>query len=290
MNQKYSIIQVIQGSPEWLDLRLKYATASNVPAIQGISPYKTRLQYFEELFLNRSIPFKMNAAVKMGHEVEKIGRDYVASNYGFEINPAVVVSKDVPDLLASLDGFNKEREIIFEAKYVGSEALSMILERNLPEHHVAQVQSQLLATGAKKCIYFAQDPAGRVAIVEIDPNQKMIDLISKDVTAFMNDVRAGSFPEPSDQDFVPVEDPELATLKELKLLIDSRSEEFDEMKKRLDAKYKDVVRLKGNGIMMYRSTVKGSVQYAKIPEIASIDLEQYRGKSRSQVTFKLAKE
>lgn len=290
MPLQFEIIELEQGTPEWLSVRLNHVTASNVPAIQNISPYKTRLEYFEELFNKKTKPIANNHAMQIGHQVEIAGREYCESHYGFKMSPAVVKSKVIPDLLASLDGFNIDQEIIFESKYVGAEVLKSILESKIPDHHYAQVQSQLLATGAKQCIYFAQNPAGEVAIVEIKPSAKAMTQISEDVTKFMQDVREGNFPEPSDRDFISVNDLDLETLRLLKLDIDKRSEEYDTIKKRLDEKYKDVYRLKGNGVMMYRSIVKGSVQYAKIPELQTLNLDAYRAKPRTQVTFKLTKE
>ena len=41
-------IDIEQGSKEWHDFRAKHFTASDAPAMLGVSPYKTRIELLKE--------------------------------------------------------------------------------------------------------------------------------------------------------------------------------------------------------------------------------------------------
>ena len=43
------ILDLIQGSPEWLAHRATHFNASDAPAMMGCSPYKTRAQLLREM-------------------------------------------------------------------------------------------------------------------------------------------------------------------------------------------------------------------------------------------------
>ena len=77
-------------------------------------------------------------------------------------------------------------------------------------------------------------------------------------------------------------------MRQLKDKIDLASKEYDALKKQVETKYSDVNRLKGGGMMMYRSMVKSPIPYSKIPEVMALDLEKHRPKPRFQTTFKKA--
>lgn len=288
MNNAYSKVAVKQGTPEWLELRQSKFTASNTAVIVDLHPYKTRLEYFEEKVLGKEKPVT-GPHIERGHIIETHGRQLVSADFGIDLNPAVVVSNRIPDFMASLDGFNEEEKINFEAKYVGAEVYDQIFNRQIPVHHRWQIQGQLAATGADSCIYYVEDSKGRKLSQIITPDNEYIDQIVAGVEAFMKLVKSGEAPEPGDRDYVIVDnDPELQLMRQLKDKIDLASKEYDALKKQVETKYSDVNRLKGGGMMMYRSMVKSPIPYSKIPEVMALDLEKHRPKPRFQTTFKKA--
>jgi putative phage-type endonuclease len=289
MNNAYLKVQIEQRTPAWDALRLKHFTASNAAIIRDLHPYKTRLEYFEEKISGKEKAVT-GPQLERGHLVEEHGRQLITADFGIDLDPAVVVSKRVPDLLASLDGFNESEKIIFESKYVGKEVFDQIAERKIPIHHQWQVQAQLLATGAERCIYYTEDSTGRKLSQSLMPQAEYIDALVEEIASFMAMVKNGEYPEPGDRDFVQVDDPDLAALRNLKQLSDESAKNYDAMKKVLDEKYKDKNRIKGNGMMMYRALVKASIPYSKIAEVMAMDLEKHRPKPRFQTTFKILKE
>ena len=289
MNKSYVEFKLVQGSPEWKAARLRHVTASNVAAVLGQSPYKTKLQYFEELISGEE-PVVSEAKQKLfdiGHNAEIEGRKWLEQEQGEKFPPMVVVPNDVPCLMASLDGFNVEDNSIFESKYVGAAALSA-LQKNpgaIPNHHMIQVQAQLLATNARGCHYFAMDTSGESVLVWVTPCLQMMDEIKTEVNAFYADLLDGKAPEPSDADWLVTQDSRFARMFEIKNHLEEMEKEFDKLKEEVAKEY-TAKRVRSNGLTMVRSITKGNISYKDVPEIQGVDLEKYRGKSRSSVTIK----
>ena len=186
-NLIYEILEVEQGTEAWKQERLKKITASGVPALLGLSPYQNVAQLLEEKLSGKEAEvsdFKKYLFQK-GHDAEAAGRRWIEADLKMPFPPAVIISKQCPDLLASLDGFNQESNIIFEAKFMGMKALEEVKQGKIKPHHEAQVQAQLLASGAEKCIYFATTIDGESALVEIKPDVEFGSRIIFSVSEFM---------------------------------------------------------------------------------------------------------
>ena len=203
--------------------------------------------------------------------------------------PAVLVSNTTPDLMASLDGFNEEESLIFEAKLVGEDALEKIKQGEIKPDHECQVQAQLKVSGAKKCIYFATTPKGNSAVVEITPKPEYGNKIAEEALRFMNAVRAGNPPEPTEKDYFKANDPRFAELLNCKIAMDKTDEAYQKLKSELLSEYKQYKRIKASGLIISRVMVKGAVDYDKIPELQAVDREQYRKKPFEKVDVRLEK-
>lgn len=192
MNTPYEVLLVEQGSDVWLQERLKHVTASQVPIVLGLSPYQTAVQLLEEKLTGKEADVSTFKQIlfQKGHNAELAAREWVEASLKIKFPPSVIVSKTCPDLLASLDGFNEEANIILEAKFMGAKALEEVKKGGLKPHHECQIQAQLLASGAEKCIYFATTEEGDSAILGIKPDPEYANNISKAVSEFMGSVLA----------------------------------------------------------------------------------------------------
>jgi len=81
---------------EWLELRKKGITGSDVAVIMGESPWKTKMELWKEKvgIFYQEAPWRKNRdnqAINMGHELEKI----VAKNYARSINKWLIPGKFV---------------------------------------------------------------------------------------------------------------------------------------------------------------------------------------------------
>lgn len=186
----YETLTVDQGSDAWLNERMKRVTASQTPALLGLSPYQTILDLYEEKITGKEVDVSTYKQVLFdkGHRAEAAARQWVEANLGLTFPPAVIVSTKCPHLLASLDGINQDKNIIFEAKYMGKAALEDVKHGKIKEHHQCQIQAQLLASGAEKCIYFATIDDGDSAVLEITPKSEYAERITAAVDKFMKEL------------------------------------------------------------------------------------------------------
>lgn len=291
----YSKLNLIQGSPEWLDARYNYCTASQVPVLFNESPYQTPLQLFEEKTLRKELDQADKSYVfEQGHKAESAAREWIKNKWGITLEQSVIVSTECPDLLVSLDGLSEEKNFIFEAKFTGAKNITALKNKNIPlneripAHHLTQVKTQLLGSGAEFCVYFAVDPLGNAAVEKITPDEAIHAEIMEKAKAFMTAVRTGKAPEPGPRDFfTPKKDPRFSQLRSLKETMDEMETKYERLKTQLLDEYKDHRRVKYDGVTISRFIRKGSVQYKKVPELKGVDLEQYRGKSSesTRITF-----
>jgi putative phage-type endonuclease len=189
----FDVLNLEQGSEEWKQERLKYLTASQVPTLLGLSPYQKIPALLEEKISGKEaeVGSYKEYLFQKGHDAEAAGRAWIESDMGIKFPPAVVLSKACPGLLASLDGFNQdnpENRLTFEAKFMGAKALEEVKQGKIKPHHECQVQAQLLATGAKMCVYFATTTDGDSAIVNIKPDPAYAAKITEAVAEFMRDL------------------------------------------------------------------------------------------------------
>lgn len=280
-------LDLIQGTPEWLAKRREHLTASQTPTLFDLNPYETRLQLFEEKALGM-VPeidaFKQRLYQK-GHDAEDSGREWAKQKLGLAFEPAVLVSVEHPDLLASLDGM--AGDTIFEAKYMGAEKLRLVREGVIPPNHVCQVQAQLLVSGAAVAVYFAMTDGGEAAMAEIKPDRAYQEQIAESAAKFMAQVRAGEMPEPSERDFVTVQDPRFEELARLEGEKKAIAAKYDALEEELLGTYKHR-RFRAGPVSVTRFVQKGNVDYSKIPMLKGVDLDKYRkGPSeRVRVTIK----
>lgn len=175
-----------QGTPEWRAARFDHITASDVAAVMGRTKYKKRDALMEEKLSRQEPPiddFKRRL-FDMGHLAEDAARRWANQNLGVTFRPVVLRSVAHPFLLASLDGFDPGHDLTLEAKYLGAEALRDVASRKIKAHHLIQIQTQLLVTGAKRCMYFAMDPNGNAEVVPVYPDPALMAEIAHECAKF----------------------------------------------------------------------------------------------------------
>lgn len=130
-----------QGSEEWLALRKRYITSTDVANIMGIG-FKTPYQlYLEKMDLVP--PQEANEKMKEGSRLEPIAREWINENGDYNYQPAVVV-RDI--FMASLDGIDGDS--ILEIKS-GMKSYSQAEMSEIPDYYRSQIQHQLYVTGKK---------------------------------------------------------------------------------------------------------------------------------------------
>ncbi len=184
-----AIIELIQGSDQWKQWRMSRITATDIPIILGSSPFKTKLELWEEK-LGLRPPQPMNPAMARGQALEPESRKLACELIGTGFEPAVYESDKYPWLAASLDGISEVGNYILEIKCTGMEKHIQAISGIMPEYYIDQVQTQLLVTQAEICYYFSYRPEYTekpYAIIEVYPDlEKQAEIISKGQEFYIN--------------------------------------------------------------------------------------------------------
>ena len=155
-------VELQQGTPEWHAFRAAHYTASDAPAMLGISPYKTRNELLREknLGITPELDAATQARMAKGHEYEAQARSVAEAEIGEELYPAVGVCAAHPKLAASFDGITMDGRVVWEHKTLNNTIRAAAAKGEIPEHHRAQLEHQLLVSGADKAIFCASNGTG----------------------------------------------------------------------------------------------------------------------------------
>lgn len=147
-------IDLIQGSPEWHSHRATHDNASDAPAMDGCSPYKTRTEFLQERFTG--ITKEVDAATQRrfddGHRYEALARKLAEEIIGEDLFPVTGVSDNYS---ASFDGITMAEDITFEHKTLNDSIRDCSSAEELPRHYRIQMEHQLMVSGAEKCLFMA---------------------------------------------------------------------------------------------------------------------------------------
>lgn len=158
---------IAQGSDLWHEFRATHYGASECAAMLGISPYKTRSQLLHEK--HTGIVPDVDAGTQSrfadGHRFEALARPLAEKIIGEALSPVTISDGK---LSASLDGITFDDTVIWEHKTL-SNGLEQIIERGqpLPDMYLAQMEQQLMLSGAAKCLFMASKWNGDTLIKEM---------------------------------------------------------------------------------------------------------------------------
>jgi len=148
-------VNLVQGTPEWLEARRNYIGASDVACILGVSPWKSAIGLWEEkLGIAPKTDEKKEWLFQIGHQKEEEARMLFESKFKILIPPAVVRKEDLAWMQASLDGYNPDEDTLVEIKYLGRDKFHALkTSGDVPVHYYPQLQYQMICTGIRE-IYF----------------------------------------------------------------------------------------------------------------------------------------
>ncbi len=151
---------VKQGSKEWGELRAKHFTASEAPAMLGLSKYKTRAELLREKAtgLVREVDDATQRRFDAGHAAESATRAWAEREIGHDLFPSTGTNEvDGLHLLASFDGITMDDSVPWENKLWNAEFAAQVLDGIVPDTHWPQLEHQLLVSGAERVLFTVSD-------------------------------------------------------------------------------------------------------------------------------------
>jgi putative phage-type endonuclease len=278
-----------QSGNSWHQFRASGIGSSDIASILGISPWKSAHQLWKEKTgIEKAVDISNQYQVQRGVINEPRARAMYELISGSEFPPALAIHPKYDFMRVSLDGDNGET--VIEIKCPGQKTIDDAKAGKVPDHYMCQIQYQMLCAQRKKGVFFCYHPEQEdYAIVDIKPDLELQSKIEKSVSEFWQKVQAKSWDE--ETDFVELQDKDFHSAAKnwltAKKELDEAEKKFEEAKEyvlKFQDKHKKEVR--GFGIKILKSEVKGSIDYAKIEILKGLDLEQYRKKSTTRTTIK----
>ena len=154
------ILNLVQGTPEWIAARTNYFTASEAPAMLGLSKYKSRDQLLREKAtgVTEDVDAAKQRLFDAGHDAEDGARPIVEAMIGEDLFPATgtLVVEGLP-LLASFDGINMAEDTCWENKLYRADLAQDIEAGEIDDLYWPQLEQQLLVSGAERVYFTASD-------------------------------------------------------------------------------------------------------------------------------------
>lgn len=219
----------------WLAERKKGIGGSDVGAIIGVSPYRSRLDVWLDK-TNKGGEVADNYAMARGRAMEPFIREWFVHETGLTVNVIedyTAQHKEYPFLRASYDGVTSD-DAILEIKTMNQWVAK---KGELPKSYYWQLQHYMFVSGLKHG-YFAVDAAGVFTLEKVEFDNDYINVVLPQLIAFWHYVQTDTAPpaqkrdniEPTIDDRVSSEEvlPIIDALKEVKARIKQLQKEQEQ--------------------------------------------------------------
>lgn len=282
MSSCIEILDLEQGSPEWLKFRQNHIGASDAPIILEKSPWTTPYQLWQMKLGLRPSP-EENDAMRRGKEKEQIARQEFIKEKQIRFEPVVVKNIKYPFLCASMDGIaSSVRNLIQEAveiKVPGRLDHEAALDGVIPEKYIPQLMHQMIVCDIEKIFYYSWNESSS-KIIEFHRDSNLEKVILEKEKEFWNCIENFKEPAFTERDFVNMSNnPEWIiysnSLKEASNRRKEAERQEEEYRKKL-IELADNQCCQGNDLRLTKYVRKGNIDTKKIVLDYNIDEEKYR--------------
>lgn len=154
------IIDVQQGTKEWLEIRASHFTASEASAMMGASKYLSRSDLIKQKATGivAEVDSHKQRLFDAGHAAEAAARPIIEGQIQEELYPVTCsVEIDGLPLLASMDGLTMDESTGWECKLYSKELEQKVLNESIDPHYYWQLEQQMLVSGCEKIIFTTSD-------------------------------------------------------------------------------------------------------------------------------------
>jgi putative phage-type endonuclease len=157
MQDWYNDPTLVQGSDAWKRARTHRVGGSDIAVIMRISPYKTRLQLWEERTGRRpTADISRLAHVQRGIKAEPIARGMLEKRHQVTYSTPVLIHPKHEWAVASLDGICTDHTL--EIKTMGAEKHLDVRDGIIPDYYRAQVLWGLCVSGKGRGLFASYRP------------------------------------------------------------------------------------------------------------------------------------
>jgi putative phage-type endonuclease len=168
------LINLKQGTRDWLQWRRTKITASDSSIILEMSPYKKPDQLLKEKL--KGFETVANCWMRRGLDLEPIALREFERETGLVLFPCVGIHDMIDWMGASFDGMTIEGDAICEIKCPGKKDHSLALEGRIPNSYKAQIQHQIFVSGLDFSYYFSFD-GHKGKVIEVKRDDDFIEIM-----------------------------------------------------------------------------------------------------------------
>ncbi len=194
-----TIVDVIQGSAEWVKLRIGMVTASRVADVmakiktgEAAARRNYRTEIVCETLTGRAADHFVTPAMTWGIETEPLARaayevmfDMVVDDIGFALHD------DIKRFGASPDGLIGDGLVEFKCPMTSTH-IGYLLENKVPEEYVPQMLAEMACTGRQWCDFVSYDPRLpkrlRMFASRLQRDEEQIGKMEAEVEKFLEEV------------------------------------------------------------------------------------------------------
>lgn len=263
---------------EWLEKRRQRIGASDAPVIMGVSPWKTPYQLWQEK-LGLSTDKEPSTAMLRGLDLEEKALKAFEKLSGLDmIAQQERAHSTYTWMWATLDGIDISGKNAVEIKCPGQTDHQSAVDGHIPEKYIPQLQHQMAVADLERIFYFSFDGENGIVLEAFRDDAYIKELINAE-QRFWDCVENLIAPEQTSRDYQLMHDSEWIALsgawKDINAQLKDLQSREEDIRERLIAKCGDL-NCHGNGIKITRVVRKGNVEYSKIPQLETVDLEQFR--------------
>jgi putative phage-type endonuclease len=184
----YIIVELEQGTREWLEWRHKGIGASDAPVVMGENHWKTVAQLLHEKRGRAPREPVQNAAMARGTLLEPEARRRYISKTGRDVRPACLQSSEYEWLRASVDGLTNSGDVVIEIKC--GEAVYRKTSQNgcAPDYYYGQLQHILAVTGLQSLDFWCYLPGLPDLLVPVKRDNNYIERMMRLESRFWENV------------------------------------------------------------------------------------------------------
>jgi len=171
----YIIVELEQGTREWLEWRHKGIGASDAPVVMGENPWKTAAQLLHEKRGRAARESVQNAAMARGTLLEPEARRRYISRTGRDVQPACLQSSEHEWLRASIDGLTNSGDVVVEIKCGESVYRNTSQNGCVPDYYYGQLQHILAVTGLQSLDFWCYLPGLSDLLVPVKRDNNYIE-------------------------------------------------------------------------------------------------------------------
>lgn len=190
------IIDIEQGSEQWLNEKIGKPSASNASKIITNAGAKSKQQegyMFElvgEIITGKKEDGYRNKNMETGNEREYESREFFEIVHNVEVSQVGVVYKDEKkEFLCSPDGLVDNKYGIELKNVLPKTQVKYLLNNKVPSEYFSQIQFSLYITGLEYWYFMSYVPAMKPLIIKVERDEKFLKLLDAELKDFCEELK-----------------------------------------------------------------------------------------------------